>query len=87
MTRSINKCAQKLRMLRNSKPSLKKSILRDKGLLTCLCECSKNIVKGNVPLSPCQKKKLRRHKKLVRELTLKTLQRRKRIKYYKKEDS
>ena len=50
---------------------LEMTILGDKGLLTCLCECSKNILKGNVPLSPGQKKNLRRHKRLLRKLTLK----------------
>ena len=71
MPRSINKYAQKLRMLRDAKPKLRKTILCDKGLITCLCECSENILKGNVPLSSAQKRNLRRHKRSLRELTLK----------------
>ena len=84
MTRSINKYAQKLRMLFKSKPLLRKSILRDKGLLTCLCECSKNILKGNVSLSSVQKKKLRCHKRSLRELTLKKTSKKKRNKIVQK---
>ena len=84
MARSINKYAQKLRMLRDSKPSLRKTILRDRGLLTCLCECSKNILKDNVPLSPCQKRKLRRHRKSLRELTLKKVSKKKKNKILQK---
>ena len=64
-------------MLRDAKPKLRKTILGDKGLLTCLCECSKNILKGNVPLSSAQKRKLRRHRRSLRELTLKKISKKK----------
>jgi hypothetical protein len=43
----------------------------DKGLIECFCECSKNILKGNVPLTPVQFKKLRRQKKSLRALAVK----------------
>jgi len=84
MPRSINKYAQKLRMLRDAKPKLRKTILGDKGLISCLCECSKNILKGNVSLSPAQKRNLRRHKKSLRELTLKKISKKKKIKILQK---
>ena len=84
MPRSINKYAQKLRMLRDAKPKLRKTILGDKGLLTCLCECSKNILKGNVPLSSVQKRKLRRHRRSLRELTLKKISKKKKNKISQK---
>ena len=43
----------------------------DKSLIDCFCECSKNILKGNVPLKETQLKKLRREKKNLRSLALK----------------
>ena len=84
MPRSINKYAQKKGMLRDAKPKLRKTILGDKGLLTCLCECSKNILKGNVPLSSAQKRKLRRHRRSLRELTLKKISKKKKNKILQK---
>ena len=43
----------------------------DSQLIACFCECSKNILKGNVPLNKPQLKKLRREKKNLRVLALK----------------
>ena len=84
MPRSINKYAQKLRMPRDAKPKLRKTIHGDEGILTCLCECSKNILEGNVPLSPVQKRNLRRHKRSLRELTLKKISKKKKNKILQK---
>lgn len=43
----------------------------DRHLIDCFCECSKNILKGNVPLKESQLRKLRREKKNLRALALK----------------
>jgi len=43
----------------------------DKHLINCFCECSKNILKGNIPLKEPQLRKLRREKKNLRALALK----------------
>ena len=43
----------------------------DKNLIDCFCECSKNILKGNVPLKKNQLRKLRREKHSLRKLALK----------------
>lgn len=43
----------------------------DKNLINCFCECSKNVLKGNVPLKESQLKKLRREKHNLRSLALK----------------
>lgn len=43
----------------------------DRQLIDCFCECSKNILKGNVPLKEPQLRKLRREKKNLRTLALK----------------
>ena len=37
----------------------------------CVCECAKNVIKRNVQLKPGQLKKLKRHKRALRELALK----------------
>jgi len=36
-----------------------------------MCECAKNLLKGNVPLSPAQLRTLRRHKQKLRQLAVK----------------
>ena len=53
----------------------------DKNLIDCFCECSKNVLKGNVPLNKPQLKKLRREKHNLRALALKktTLKTKRRI--------
>jgi len=43
----------------------------DKHLIDCFCECSKNILKGNVPLKEPHLRRLRREKKNLRALALK----------------
>ena len=43
----------------------------DKNLIDCFCECSKNILKGNVPLNRVQFQRLRRQKNNLRLLALK----------------
>jgi len=57
------------RMGEKAKKQLIKSC--DKKLIDCFCECSKNILKGNVPLKQAQLRKLRREKKNLRALALK----------------
>ena len=42
-----------------------------RNLLCCVCECVKNVLKGNVPLSKAQKSKLVRHRDKLRRLVLK----------------
>ena len=37
-------------------------------LILCLCECSLNILRGNIPLQPKQKKMLAKHKEDLRKL-------------------
>lgn len=41
----------------------------EKELIKCICECSLNILNGNVKLSDKQKKQLRKHKKVLRNLS------------------
>ena len=39
--------------------------------LNCLCECAKNILRGNIKLSRSQLSKLKKHKSAIRNITLK----------------
>jgi hypothetical protein len=52
-----------------------------KDFIECLCECIKNLLKGNVPLKQKQLQCLRRHRHSLRKLALKktSLSSRKRI--------
>ncbi len=47
----------------------------------CICECVKNVLVGNVKLTPEHKRKLKRHKRSLRKLALKktSLKEKKRI--------
>lgn len=40
----------------------------DKKLITCLCECALNILRGNVPLSDQQQRTLKRYRRTLRTL-------------------
>ena len=70
MTRRLKDNAHALHILSKSSSKRRKAILKHahKELITCLCECALNVLKGRVPLSPTQKKKLTRHKKHLRAL-------------------
>ena len=72
-----------LKLLCGAKPSMVKAVLKGASpdLIRTLCECSLNILKGNVRLSAAQKKQLSRHKQNLRLLAKKStsMKRRKRI--------
>lgn len=72
-----------LNVLSAAKPALVKAILKEAkpDLINTLCECSLNILKGNVRLTAAQKKQLSRHKQSLRCLSKKgvSLKKRKQI--------
>lgn len=74
MSARVRKHADVLQVLAKAKPTLCKTIIQgaDQNLMRCLCECTHNILKGNVPLSPPQKAKLTRYKKELRAVAKKT---------------
>ena len=43
----------------------------DREFLGCVSECTKNVIKSNVPLKPAQSRRLRRERSSVRALALK----------------
>ena len=57
-------------VLKTANPKLRKAILANckSELLKTLSECSLNLLLGNVKLTQCQKRKLRKHRVLLRKL-------------------
>jgi len=70
MAASVNKYRRELQVLCRASPSVRKALLAsaDPGLTECLVECAYNCLRGNVALNHVQKKKLSRHRKLLRAL-------------------
>ncbi len=83
MSDRVKKYIPRLKLLSKASPHMRKAILAncDKGTMQCICECAKNVLKGNVPINREQMQKLRRHKKSLRELVRKktSLQKKRRI--------
>ena len=54
MSCRVKKYASTLRVLSRAKPKVKRIVIgkADKQFMNCLCECGKNVLKGNVPLTP-----------------------------------
>jgi len=73
MSSRLKKYLSMLKLLKKASPKVRNKILKNctKSLMCCICECAKNVLIGNVPLTPSQKSKLSRHKKKLRQLVLK----------------
>jgi len=59
-----------LQVLKTADPKLRKAILANcnSGLAKTLSECSLNLLRGNVKLTPCPKRKLRKYLLHLRKL-------------------
>ena len=70
MSSCMKRNAELLRLLRKLKPNALRAVMKEAhpDLIRALCECSLNILKGNVKLNPAQKKKLCRYKNKLRTL-------------------
>lgn len=70
MSARLKRNAHLLHALAHSHPSVRKTILRgaDKDLADCVSECSYNVLKGNVKITPSQKAKLTRYKQQLRKV-------------------
>ncbi len=70
MATRLKKHLDELKVLKKAKPAFRKSVLKaaDKDLIYCLCECSHNILNGNIKLSPRERKSLQNHRKPLRDL-------------------
>jgi len=74
MSQRLKKYAPLLRMLNRASPTVRKRLMKNacnNEFVKCVCECAKNIIKGNVPLTSAQKGQLSRRKRLLRKLVLK----------------
>lgn len=73
MSARLKKHFAKLTLLKEASTKQRKHILKNcnKNLLCCLCECAKNVLKGNVPMTNPQKSKLGRFKRRLRNLASK----------------
>ena len=65
--------ANLLRLLTKAKPKVRKALLQnaDSDLIRSICECSYNVLQGNVPLNKREKNKLKKYKKELRYLVKK----------------
>ena len=81
MSRRVQKYAVQQQKLRDATPSLHEQIMHHCGIefLDCVCECVKNVLKGNVPRSSSQKQNLSRHRKQLRKLSSKKTLKKKKI--------
>src|SRR5215469_4562213 len=59
-----------LELLRKVKPKLRRAILLNcgPGLLKSVGECALNVLRGNVKLTKCSRRKLRKHKDVLRKI-------------------
>jgi len=75
MSQRLEKYSTYLRKLHKANNRDRKKMLKklkgDKEFVKCLCECAKNIIKGNVKLTDAQKQKICRRKQSFRKLALK----------------
>jgi hypothetical protein len=71
MSRRLRDNADFLRVLAKSNPKLRRAILKccNPELIKAVCEVALNVLKGVVPVSEQQKKKLKRYKRVLRALT------------------
>src|SRR6266516_195049 len=74
MSQTLKKFSPYLRVLQKSSPKVRKTLLKkhcSPEFVKCICECAKNVLAGNVALSPEHKRQLKRHKLSLRKLALK----------------
>ena len=81
MSQRLKKHAACLHMLATANPTMRNAVLKnaDQPLIHCLCECAHNVLKGNVPLTPAQKTKLKRYSQHLRDLVDKKKNNKKKI--------
>ena len=74
VSQRLKKHANELVYLQKARPCIRKHLITkaDRSLVDCLCECADNILRGNVPLTKLQKKKLAKNKAGLRVLTKKS---------------
>ena len=73
--RRIKANYHELHVLKNARPKLRKAIVSNcnKDLLNSICECVLNVLNGNIRISDCTKRKLRKFRTSLRSLVDKRL--------------
>ena len=82
MSKRIRSNLPYLQVLAKSKPKIRKVIIEHgpSDVMLCICECAVNVLKGTVPISASQKRRLLRYKKHLRALANKRISRAKKKK-------
>jgi len=59
-----------LHVLKSADSKLRKTIIANfnQETLNSICECALNVLRGNIPLSACSKRKVRTHKNILRKV-------------------
>ncbi len=80
MSSCVRTQLEMLKYLAKSKSKLRKSILShaDKNLITAICECSDNLLRGNIKISQKVKEQLKKYRHVLRELVEKSSVKKKR---------
>ncbi len=75
MAPRVKKHLDLLKVLHGASPKLRKAILKtaDNDAVRCLCDCTHNLLTGNLKFSPQQKRNLVRLKRPLRQLVTKSL--------------
>lgn len=71
MSRAVHINFELLKAIVYLKPQARLSLLRvaDRSLVTAVCECALNILKGKVPVTDTQRKRLSKEKESIRSLS------------------
>ena len=83
MSKRMRRSLPYLQIMAECKPKLRKAILEHapSDVLLAICECSLNLLKGVIPLTPRQKRMLSRYKKHLRGLANKKVSRTQKKRY------
>lgn len=70
MSKRLKRNAPLLKSVSRSAPRRRKEFIKccPPDFIHCISEICLNVLKGNVPLTPCQYKKLKRQKNVIRQL-------------------
>jgi len=74
MSQTLKKYLPYLKLLEKSSPKVRSELSKrncSPEFIRCICECVKNVLVGNVNLTPEHKRRLKRHKRSLRKLVLK----------------
>ena len=83
MSERMKRSLPYLQILPEAKPKLRKLFIKNfpESVITAICECCLNMLKGVIPLTPHQKRRLAQHKTQLRALANKKVSRKKKKQY------